>query len=229
MHRARGPGRRGSERPRWRQILPPAQLRLRDAFAAAHCDRDRPWAGTRCPIRFRLRRGDHPVDAHGRPFSPRPAGRRDPAPRRPATRTSGSGCPRVAEPARDRDRRGFHPQPSGPRLRPRRGGRAVACRLQHPDGAAVGPPGRRPGGSTLQPAVSHRATPRVRLPLAPGARWLWAVAVDMMAAAMVVWGCSGLLMWWQMKSLRRWGAVALAASVVAATCLALAMHAVLSR
>ena len=51
----------------------------------------------------------------------------------------------------------------------------------------------------------------------------------MMAAAMVVWGCSGPLMWWQMKSLRRWGAVALAASVVAATCLALAMHAVLSR
>ena len=62
-----------------------------------------------------------------------------------------------------------------------------------------------------------------------GRRWLWAVVVDMMAAAMVVWGCSGPLMWWQMKSLRRWGAVALAASVVAATCLALAMHAVLSR
>ena len=66
-------------------------------------------------------------------------------------------------------------------------------------------------------------------PSRPGARWLWAVVVDMMAAAMVVWGCSGPLMWWQMKSLRRWGAVALAASVVAATCLALAMHAVLSR
>lgn len=66
-------------------------------------------------------------------------------------------------------------------------------------------------------------------PLRPGARWLWAVVVDMMAAAMVVWRCSGPLMWWQMKSLRRWGAVALAASVVAATCLALAMHAVLSR
>ena len=47
-----------------------------------------------------------------------------------------------------------------------------------------------------------------------GARWLWAVAVDIMAAAMVVWGCSGLLMWWQMKSLRRWGAVALAAASV---------------
>jgi hypothetical protein len=62
-----------------------------------------------------------------------------------------------------------------------------------------------------------------------GARWLWAVVVDMMAAAMVVWGCSGLLMWWQMKSLRRWGAVTLTASVIAATCLALGMYSVLSR
>jgi hypothetical protein len=66
-------------------------------------------------------------------------------------------------------------------------------------------------------------------PSRPGTRWLWAVVVDMMAAAMVVWGCSGLLMWWQMKSLRRWGAVALAASVVVATWLALGMHALLSR
>jgi hypothetical protein len=66
-------------------------------------------------------------------------------------------------------------------------------------------------------------------PSRPGVRWLWAVVVDLMAAAMVVWGCSGLLMWWQMKSCRRWGALALTASVIAATGLALAMHRVLSR
>ena len=62
-----------------------------------------------------------------------------------------------------------------------------------------------------------------------GARWFWAIAVDTMAAAMVVWGCSGLLMWWQMKSLRRWGLVTLVVSVVTAAGLATTMHAVLSR
>jgi hypothetical protein len=31
-------------------------------------------------------------------------------------------------------------------------------------------------------------------PARPGARWIWALVVDVMAAAMVVWGCSGLLM-----------------------------------
>jgi hypothetical protein len=62
-----------------------------------------------------------------------------------------------------------------------------------------------------------------------GVRWFWALAVDVMAAAMVVWGCSGLLMWWQMKSLRRWGVVALVISVVAAAALATTMHPVLPR
>jgi hypothetical protein len=66
-------------------------------------------------------------------------------------------------------------------------------------------------------------------PARPGSRWFWAVVVDVMAAAMVLWGCSGLFMWWQMKSLRRWGTVTLLASAVAASCLALGMHAVLSR
>ena len=62
---ARRPSRRSSERPRRRQILPPARLPLRDLLAADHRDRDRPWAGARRPIRSGLRGGDHPVDAHG--------------------------------------------------------------------------------------------------------------------------------------------------------------------
>ena len=37
-------------------------------------------------------------------------------------------------------------------------------------------------------------------------RWAWAVLVDITAVAMVMFGLSGLLMWWQMKNLRRKGA-----------------------
>ncbi len=60
------------------------------------------------------------------------------------------------------------------------------------------------------------------------ARWFWAIAVDAMFVSMVFWGFSGLLMWWQMKKLRAWGAVTLVLSVLAATALALGMHEVLS-
>jgi hypothetical protein len=60
------------------------------------------------------------------------------------------------------------------------------------------------------------------------ARWFWAVGVDATSALMVFWGASGLLMWWQVKSMRRWGAFVLAASAMAAAALALGMHRVLS-
>jgi hypothetical protein len=59
-------------------------------------------------------------------------------------------------------------------------------------------------------------------------RWLWAVAVDLMAAAMIFWGLSGVAMWWQLKKLRGWGAITLAVSALIATMLALGMHAVLA-
>jgi hypothetical protein len=62
-----------------------------------------------------------------------------------------------------------------------------------------------------------------------GARWVWALIVDVMAAAMLTWGCSGLLMWWQMKSLRRVGLVVVAISLIGSTMLAMGMHGVIGR
>lgn len=63
-------------------------------------------------------------------------------------------------------------------------------------------------------------------PSSGGVRWYWAVIVDVMAGVMVFWGVSGLLMWWQIKSTRRIGAVILVASGVAATALGWGMYAV---
>ena len=61
------------------------------------------------------------------------------------------------------------------------------------------------------------------------ARWWWAVVVDGMAFVMVFWAVSGFFMWWQIKATRRLGVVALAASAVAATWLAVSMYALLTR
>jgi hypothetical protein len=58
----------------------------------------------------------------------------------------------------------------------------------------------------------------------PGARWFWAVVVDVMAFVMVFWGVSGLFMWWQLKAARRWGLAVLVLSAAAATALGLGMH-----
>lgn len=42
---------------------------------------------------------------------------------------------------------------------------------------------------------------------------VWAVSVDLVIVAMVVWVLSGLWMWWEMKATRRFGAAAIAAGV----------------
>jgi len=52
-----------------------------------------------------------------------------------------------------------------------------------------------------------------------GVRFWWAILVDVMAGAMVLWGASGVLMWWQMKNLRRIGAVVLVLAGVGAAML----------
>ncbi len=51
-------------------------------------------------------------------------------------------------------------------------------------------------------------------------RWFWAILADTMGVAMVIWGLSGLAMWWQMKNLRRVGAVAVVVGIAAAIALA---------
>ncbi len=56
------------------------------------------------------------------------------------------------------------------------------------------------------------------------ARWIWAVAVDVMFVCMVGWGITGLLMWWQMKNVRRIGAVLLVLSAIVSVAVAIGMH-----
>lgn len=50
-----------------------------------------------------------------------------------------------------------------------------------------------------------------------GPRFYWAIIVDTMAAVMIFWGLSGILMWWQIKRLRFWGGVTIATSVILAS------------
>ena len=54
-----------------------------------------------------------------------------------------------------------------------------------------------------------------------GVKFWWAVIVDVMAVAMVAWAATGLLMWWQMKNLRRAGLVTLALCAVGTIAIAL--------
>jgi len=46
-------------------------------------------------------------------------------------------------------------------------------------------------------------------PMGLGARWFWALFQDLLGLAMVFWGLSGLIMWWQLKATRIVGAVSL--------------------
>jgi hypothetical protein len=61
-------------------------------------------------------------------------------------------------------------------------------------------------------------------PSQAGVKWAWALIVDVMFVSMIFWGISGLLMWWQIKSVRAAGAVVLTASLTLATILAFGMH-----
>lgn len=46
-------------------------------------------------------------------------------------------------------------------------------------------------------------------PMALGARWFWALFQDLLGIAMVFWGLSGLIMWWQLKATRIVGVISL--------------------
>lgn len=55
-------------------------------------------------------------------------------------------------------------------------------------------------------------------------RMLWSIVVDVMAIAMVCWALSGLLMWWQIKRTRRWGAGVILLSIITAGLLYFSVH-----
>lgn len=57
------------------------------------------------------------------------------------------------------------------------------------------------------------------------ARSFWAVIVDIMSTVMILWGVTGLVMWWQIKRTRLPGGICLALSVAGALWLGLSMHA----
>jgi hypothetical protein len=88
--------------------------------------------------------------------------------------------------------------------------------------------GRLTDTESPTPSPSTRAS-LLRLHTAHGypyrtnSRWAWAVVVDAMAAVLVFWGASGLVMWWQVKAARRVGGIIILAGAVAATALTFAM------
>ncbi len=57
-----------------------------------------------------------------------------------------------------------------------------------------------------------------------GARWFWALVVDVTALVLVFWCASGLIMWWQIKSTRLLGLCLLILSCIAAGLMALGMY-----
>jgi hypothetical protein len=85
----------------------------------------------------------------------------------------------------------------------------------------------RPAGEATGELTTRTFLLRLHLahgfPASAGARWAWAVAVDAMFVSMVFWGLSGVLMFWQIKVVRGWGALVLLASAAAATALAVGM------
>jgi hypothetical protein len=166
------------------------------------------------------------------------AGGRGASPTWPAARTL-----RLADSPRDRLAQGI------PALLEKQGIEADATEIRNPPSllCTIDHAGRRwratynlqSGAVTALLANDPRAQLSTRLFLTrmhlaytyPGqidARWLWAVAVDVMSGAMVLWGITGLLMWWQMKKLRFWGMATVILSLATATMLAVGMHAVLA-
>lgn len=90
----------------------------------------------------------------------------------------------------------------------------------------------RPDDGTGRPLSTRRFLLQLHTahgyPSKPNARWAWALAVDAMAVSMVGWGITGLLMWWQMKNVRRWGLMVLLLSAAVATAVAFGMHGALT-
>ena len=56
-----------------------------------------------------------------------------------------------------------------------------------------------------------------------GVRWLWARIVDIMGIAMIMWGVTGMIMWWMMRSTRTQGLIALSLGSIVIVTLAVSI------
>ena len=96
-------------------------------------------------------------------------------------------------------------------------------------GIVSGRPGDEP---VAEPPTIRRFLTRLHTthgyPADVNARWTWAVIVDVMAAIMLFWAFSGILMWWQLKSTRRYGLAVLLVSAAAAAWIGYEMHALMA-
>jgi hypothetical protein len=96
--------------------------------------------------------------------------------------------------------------------------------------AQTGAVSGRPADAEAPPDTQSTRNLLLRLHTAHGypyradGRWVWAVVVDVMAAVLVLWGASGLVMWWQVKAARRAGAVVLCLGGATAAALVVAVR-----
>ena len=81
----------------------------------------------------------------------------------------------------------------------------------------TGDDGMIPRASFLRMHTFHGRSPD------SSARNIWSLFIDIMAIAMVTWGITGLVMWWQLKSLRLVGGVVLGLSLITAIWIYLSM------
>lgn len=105
-----------------------------------------------------------------------------------------------------------------------KGGEAVRLSYNLRTGAVAERPADQPARSVSTRRFLLQLHTAHGYPSEPGARWAWALAVDIMAVCMIGWGLTGLLMWWQMKNVRAIGAVVLVLSAVAAAASVIGMH-----
>lgn len=87
----------------------------------------------------------------------------------------------------------------------------VAYDLRH--GAVQGRAVDTPSGYDLKSYLSRMHMTH-HYPVQRNAGWWWALAADGLALTLVFWALSGLVMWWQMRALRRTGAIAVAVALV---------------
>lgn len=81
-----------------------------------------------------------------------------------------------------------------------------------------GGPGMSLRGFFMRLHTSHGHSPNWT------ARMIWSLFVDAMACAMVGWGLTGLLMWWQIKRVRLVGGIVMAFSIIVALAMFFAMQ-----